>query len=209
MGQLSSKKRKRRLRRTEEQKQNHDPQTEKVSVLPPNNNTPISQPEHTFKVLLLGDPCVGKTSLIMRFTDNCFCPATASVFDIKQRTILHNRQKLTLRLIDTAGQERFKDLTSTFYDGADGIFIVFDVAKKKSFQNVENWINECSGNCSDGLPIILVGNKIDTTREVTLDEAQALAAQCNIKYIETSAKTSANVEEAFSTLAQMLVEQQQ
>eukprot|EP01121_Diplochlamys_sp_Union-15-3_P005126 TRINITY_DN1545_c0_g2_i1.p1 TRINITY_DN1545_c0_g2~~TRINITY_DN1545_c0_g2_i1.p1 ORF type:complete len:216 (-),score=30.16 TRINITY_DN1545_c0_g2_i1:70-675(-) len=201
MGQLSSKRR--RLRK--EGKKREITQIENISS---SENNTFVQHEQSFKVLLLGDPCVGKTSLILRFTDNCFCPATTTVIDIKQRTILYNRQRVTLRLIDTAGQERFKDLTTTFYDGADGIFIVFDVTKKKSFQNVESWINECTGNCSEGLQIVLVGNKIDTApREVTLDEAQSLAAQCNIKYIETSAKTSANVEEAFSTLAQMLVEQ--
>eukprot|EP01120_Amphizonella_sp_Union-15-10_P003540 TRINITY_DN13964_c0_g1_i1.p1 TRINITY_DN13964_c0_g1~~TRINITY_DN13964_c0_g1_i1.p1 ORF type:complete len:203 (-),score=34.32 TRINITY_DN13964_c0_g1_i1:4-612(-) len=163
--------------------------------------------DHLFKLLLIGDSGVGKSSLLLRFADNTFTESFISTIgvDFKLRTIDIENSKVKLQLWDTAGQERFRTITSSYYRGAQGVIVVFDVTKKDTFNNVVKWLQELERYAAEDVKKLLVGNKTDLTpREVTNDEARELADKLGIEYIETSAKTSTNVENAFTRLASII-----
>ena len=103
---------------------------------------------------------------------------------------------------DTAGQERFRAITSAYYRGAVGALLVYDIANKKSFQNVSHWLTELKEHGDENIIIMLVGNKSDLRhlRVVSTDEAKAFAEEKNIEFIETSALDSTNVETAFHNI---------
>jgi len=168
--------------------------------------------DYLFKLLLIGDSGVGKSSLLLRFADNTFTESFISTIgvDFKLRTIDLQGSKVKLQLWDTAGQERFRTITSSYYRGAQGVIVVFDVTKKDTFNNVVKWLQELERYAAEDVKKLLVGNKIDLTpREVTCDEAKELAEKLGLDYVETSAKTSSNVEEAFTRLAGMIKNDQE
>merc|ERR1711920_273595 len=105
---------------------------------------------------------------------------------------------------DTAGQERFRTITSSYYRGAHGIIVVYDVTDKKSFNNVKHWVQEIEKYAADGVNKLLVGNKCDlaSKKVVSYDEAKGLADSTGVQFLETSAKNSINVENAFLTMVQ-------
>ncbi|WFD33799.1 GTP-binding protein [Malassezia cuniculi] len=155
------------------------------------------------KLLLIGDSGVGKSCLLLRFCDDAWTPSfiTTIGIDFKIRTIEVDGKRW-----DTAGQERFRTITTAYYRGAMGILLVFDVTDEKSFNNIRNWHKDVEQHASEGVRKILVGNKSDweEKRVVSTEQAQALADELGLTYIETSAKSSANVDEAFFKLAQQV-----
>lgn len=160
--------------------------------------------DYLFKILLIGNSGVGKSSLLLRFADDTFTDnfmPTIGV-DFKIRTLEVDGKTIKLQIWDTAGQERFKTITSSYYKGAHGIIVVYDVTDKESFKNIDTWMNEVEKHASDNVSRILVGNKNDLSdsRQVTTDEGKELSDQYNIRFMETSAKESANVEEAFTLM---------
>lgn len=160
--------------------------------------------DYLFKVLLIGNSGVGKSSLLLRFADDVFSEnfmPTIGV-DFKIRTIEVDGKTIKLQIWDTAGQERFKTITSSYYKGAHGIIVTYDVTDKESFKAIDNWMNEVEKHASDNVSRILVGNKCDLeeSRQVSTDEGKELAEHFGIKFLETSAKQSNNVEEAFITM---------
>jgi Ras-related protein Rab-8A len=102
-----------------------------------------------------------------------------------------------------AGQERFRTITSAYYRGAMGIMLVYDITQEKSFENIKNWIRNIEENASTDVEKMLLGNKceLNEKRQVTKERGEQLAIEYGIKFLETSAKNSINVEEAFFTLA--------
>ncbi|XP_065430690.1 ras-related protein Rab-13 isoform X1 [Chrysemys picta bellii] len=168
--------------------------------------------DHLFKLLLIGDSGVGKTCLIIRFAEDNFTSTYISTIgiDFKIRTVEIEGKKIKLQVWDTAGQERFKTITTAYYRGAMGIILVYDITDEKSFENIQNWMKSikeiCSllQNASAGVERLLLGNKCDmeTKRKVQRESAEKLAKEHGIRFFETSAKSSVNVEEAFNTLAQ-------
>lgn len=108
-----------------------------------------------------------------------------------------------LQIWDTAGQERFRTITSSYYRGAHGIIIVYDVTEMESFNNVKQWLHEIDRYANDSVCKLLVGNKCDLVenRVVDTQTAQAFADELGIPFLETSAKDSINVEQAFLTMA--------
>lgn len=110
---------------------------------------------------------------------------------------------IKLQIWDTAGQERFRTITSSYYRGAHGIIVVYDVTDRASFQNVQQWIHEIDRNAGDACQKLLIGNKADLTgkRAVSSQEGKAFADSLGIEFLETSAKTSQNVEQAFLSMA--------
>jgi Ras-related protein Rab-8A len=104
---------------------------------------------------------------------------------------------------DTAGQERFRTITTAYYRGAMGILLVYDVTDEQSFQNIRNWIRNIEQHAADNVDKILVGNKCDMLSEKLVETArgQALADEYGIKFFETSAKTNQNVVEGFQAIA--------
>eukprot|EP01016_Furgasonia_blochmanni_P032831 TRINITY_DN338_c0_g1_i1.p1 TRINITY_DN338_c0_g1~~TRINITY_DN338_c0_g1_i1.p1 ORF type:complete len:218 (+),score=66.71 TRINITY_DN338_c0_g1_i1:201-854(+) len=160
--------------------------------------------DYLFKLLLVGNSSVGKSSLLLRFSDNVFNESFLPTIgvDFKIRTFDLNGKTVKLQIWDTAGQERFKTITASYYKGAHGIIIVYDVTDRQTFKDVENWLGEVEKNASENVVKLLVGNKCDLeNRAVTFEEGKELADSLGIKFIETSAKNSVNVEKAFFTLA--------
>ncbi|KAG2685777.1 hypothetical protein I3843_10G134500 [Carya illinoinensis] len=156
--------------------------------------------DYLIKLLLIGDSGVGKSCLLLRFSDGSFTTSfiTTIGIDFKIRTIELDGKRIKLQIWDTAGQERFRTITTAYYRGAMGILLVYDVTDESSFNNIRNWIRNIEQHASDNVNKILVGNKAD------MDESkrgQALADEYGIKFFETSAKTNLNVEEVFFSIA--------
>ncbi|XP_077534244.1 RAS oncogene family member Rab35 [Haemaphysalis longicornis] len=164
--------------------------------------------DHLFKLLIIGDSGVGKSSLLLRFADNTFTGnyITTIGVDFKIRTLEVDGERVKLQIWDTAGQERFRTITSTYYRGTHGVVVVYDVTNGESFANVKRWLHEIDQNC-DVVNRILVGNKNDDpSRKVVLTEdAQRFADQMGIQLFETSAKENINVEEMFNAITRMVL----
>lgn len=164
--------------------------------------------DHLFKLLIIGDSGVGKSSLLLRFADNTFSGSyiTTIGVDFKIRTVNIDGQKIKLQIWDTAGQERFRTITSTYYRGTHGVIVVYDVTNGESFANVKRWLLEIEQNC-DVVNKVLVGNKNDCPdRKVVLTEdAERFAKTLNIILFETSAKDNINVEEMFLCVTRLVL----
>lgn len=162
--------------------------------------------DYLIKLLLIGDSGVGKSCLLLRFSDDSFTTSfiTTIGIDFKIRTIELDGKRIKLQIWDTAGQERFRTITTAYYRGAMGILLVYDVTDESSFNNIRNWIRNIEQHASDNVNKILVGNKADmdeSKRAVPFAKGQALADEFGIKFFETSAKTNMNVEDVFFTVA--------
>uniref|UniRef100_A0A7S4RL17 Uncharacterized protein n=1 Tax=Ditylum brightwellii TaxID=49249 RepID=A0A7S4RL17_9STRA len=209
------------------------PLSKKSAKMPP-PPPPNAQHDYLFKIVLIGDSNVGKTSLLQRYADNSFPKAhmTTIGVDFRNKVVaLESNKVAKLQIWDTAGQERFRSIASTYYRGAEGIFIVYDVTKMNSFQNVTLWLSDImqSAGVHDGEDdvnnlkrpsVILVGNKNDLKdqRVVTTAQGRDLAnelsikhyyhqdgkAKSSIQFLETSAKTNDSVEECFYNIADQM-----
>jgi len=148
--------------------------------------------DHLFKLLVIGDAGVGKSAILVRFSDNVFTDSYINTIgvDFKIRTVEVNGEKVKLQIWDTAGQERFRTITSTYYRGTNGIIVVFDVTNQTTFDNVRKWLLEINDNDCNQVPKVLVGNKIDCPRVVDRDAAEKFAKSKKLKYFESSAKES-------------------
>jgi len=160
--------------------------------------------DYLFKLLLIGDSGVGKSCLLLRFADDMFTDNFISTIgvDFKIKTIEMEGKIIKLQIWDTAGQERFRTITSSYYRGAHGIIIVYDVCDPVTFSNVKEWLKEIDRYAGKDVMKLLVGNKNDRpNRVVDTSTGQELADALTIPFIETSAKTSTNVDQAFYKLA--------
>jgi len=167
-----------------------------------------SNPHYDFliKLLLIGDSGVGKSCLLLRFCDDAWTPSfiTTIGIDFKIRTIELDGKRIKLQIWDTAGQERFRTITTAYYRGAMGILLVFDLTDERSFNNVRTWHSNVEQHATEGVNKILIGNKCDweeSKKVVSNQQARELAEELGVPYLETSAKSSINVDEAFFTLA--------
>ncbi|CAG2168511.1 unnamed protein product, partial [Oppiella nova] len=161
--------------------------------------------DYSFKLLLIGDSGVGKSCLMLRFADDKYIESINSTVgvDFKSRTIELDGKRVRLQIWDTGGQERYSTITSSYYRGAHGIIVVYDVTDMKSFQNVKKWLREIDLYVSDNVNKIIVGNKCHLTTKKVVDYATAneFAENLGIPFLETSAKQATNVETAFITIA--------
>ena len=164
---------------------------------------------YTYKIILIGDSFVGKTSLIIRFCDDTFddnAIATVGV-DTKTKYVKRKDKKIELQIWDTAGQERFRALSKSCCNQVDGIIFVYDIGKKETFKNIKIWYNNLTDIVNfKKVGIILVGNKCDIeNRQVEQNLAQDFSNKQGMSFIESSAKYNINVSEIFTTLIDLII----
>jgi small GTP-binding protein len=166
-----------------------------------------------YKVLLLGPPAVGKTSLWDRFINKSFKENYAMTIGVQVSTkdVKFRNAIVKLTVWDIGGQARFKDLRKSYYFGTQGALLIFDLTRQETFNQMENWIKEVNERLEYKIPFMLVGNKSDLIRDgrkLNPQEAKAFAKLHNSLYLETSAKTGGGVKEAFRELILTIVKNQ-
>ncbi|KAJ6234489.1 small gtp binding protein rab8 [Anaeramoeba flamelloides] len=149
----------------------------------------VNDYDYLFKILLIGDSGVGKSCVLLRFT--------------KIKTIDLNGKQTKLQIWDTAGQERFQTITRNYYKGAQGIFLVYDVSERDTFDNIQNWVDEVKNNTEKAVTMLLIGNKCDLVnkRQVSTEEGEQLAQNLKMCFLETSAKDNTNIAKCFQVMA--------
>lgn len=170
--------------------------------------------DYQFKIILVGDPSVGKTSLVLRYTDNAFRRTYVSTMGVHVSNKIFKAEDsaiIQLVLWDLGGQERFKLMRQQFYQGSDAIFIIFDLTNPDSFKSIPNWYSDIQKQLKlneDDILGFLVGNKKDLDKDIKIKppKAEELAEQLNLKYLETSAFSGENVDTVFTNVANLLYE---
>ncbi|KAM7367063.1 hypothetical protein PAMP_014988 [Pampus punctatissimus] len=173
-------------------------------------------PEHDdsfdflFKIILIGDSNVGKTCVVQNFKSRVFSERQQNTIgvDFTVRTLDIEGKKVKMQVWDTAGQERFRTITQSYYRSAHGAMITYDITRRSTFDSVAEWIREVELYGASNVVLVLIGNKCDLEqdREVLFEEACNLAKDRGIlAALETSAKESQNVEEAFMMMARELL----
>ncbi|KAK8847889.1 hypothetical protein M9Y10_018927 [Tritrichomonas musculus] len=157
----------------------------------------------SIQIITLGEAGVGKTSLILRYAENKFSEQYLNTVgvDFKTKKVNVDGDDVVLKIWDTAGQEKFRSISRSFIGRADGIFIVFDVSARSTFNKVQEWINSIKDAGNNHVVIVLIGNKCDIERSVSSGEAKVFAYDRNIAYYDTSAKDGTNIEEVFLYMA--------
>jgi Ras-related protein Rab-1A len=162
-----------------------------------------------FRLLLIGDSGVGKSCVLLRFADDTFSENFMSTMgvDFKISTRETSGKVVKLQMWDTAGQERFRTIASSYYRGASGILVVYDVTDRMSFENVKYWVEEIRRFAPKDVKMLLVGNKcdLDQKRAVPEDDAKEMAERFQMEFVETSARNAINVESAFEKIVERLV----
>jgi len=168
--------------------------------------------DYLFKVVIVGDVEVGKTSITTQFAYGTFTEGYLSTIgvDFVVKSIPVNNHIVKLQAWDTGGQERYAAIRPLYYQGARGALLVFDITNRTSFWNLDRWLMELRRHAGPDVPILLVGNKLDLAeyREVSSDEARQYAARKGLPYFETSAKTAYGVYDVFHRLAQLMLARQ-
>ncbi|KAL3061909.1 hypothetical protein OYC64_009932 [Pagothenia borchgrevinki] len=171
-----------------------------------------SPPDRLFKIVLVGNSSVGKTSLLQRFCDDSFHPGTSATvgIDYSVKTIIVDNSQVALQLWDTAGQERYRSITKQFFRKADGVVVMYDITAVQSFTAVRQWLTNVKEGAGEDIPIMLLANKTDKEieRQVQKGVGERLAKDCQMAFYECSAFTGRNVAESMIHLARILKEQE-
>ena len=165
--------------------------------------------EISVKLLLVGDSCVGKTSLLLQYTENNFPDEHAATVGVEYKVKMfpYRNFQVKMQIWDTAGQERFHSITNNFFHNADGILFVYDITSRQSFNGVKVWIKEAEeiGNFYKRL---LIGNKCDLSekRNISIEELEKYCEEKNMDFFETSAKENIYLVEAFNKIVELILE---
>mmetsp|Transcript_16274 Transcript_16274/g.31552 ORF Transcript_16274/g.31552 Transcript_16274/m.31552 type:complete len:215 (+) Transcript_16274:616-1260(+) len=160
---------------------------------------------YLFKYIIIGDTGVGKSCLLLQFTDKRFQPVHDLTIGVEfgARMITIDNRQIKLQIWDTAGQESFRSITRSYYRGAAGALLVYDITRRETFNHLTRWLEEARQNANSNMVILLVGNKLDLEhrRAVSYEEGAKFAEENGLIFLEASAKTAKNVEEAFVSTA--------
>ncbi|XP_017346709.1 ras-related protein Rab-3A [Ictalurus punctatus] len=166
--------------------------------------------DYMFKILIIGNSSVGKTSFLFRYADDSFTPAFVSTvgIDFKVKTIYRNDKRIKLQIWDTAGQERYRTITTAYYRGAMGFILMYDITNEESFSAVQDWSTQIKTYSWENAQVLLVGNKCDLEEErvITLDRGRELSQQLGLGFLEASAKANVNVKQTFECLVDVICE---
>ncbi|XP_064170893.1 RAB3D, member RAS oncogene family, b isoform X2 [Anguilla rostrata] len=166
--------------------------------------------DYMFKLLIIGDSSVGKTSFLFRYADDSFTPAFVSTvgIDFKVKTVFRNNKRIKLQIWDTAGQERYRTITTAYYRGAMGFLLMYDITNEDSFSAVQDWATQIKTYSWDNAQVVLVGNKSDLEEErvVPTEGSRQLANELGFHFFEASAKDNVNVRQAFERLVDVIYE---
>ena len=171
----------------------------------------MSKKEAKYKILILGDSKVGKSCFLTRYADNTYKEDYLSTIgmDYKIKNYeLEDGRIIKLYIWDTAGQDKFRSITSNFYKGADGIILIYDITDRKTFNSVRNWINNIQEEAPDKVALVLAGNKVDDekNRKVQKSEGEKIADEYSLPFFECSAKSDINVTQTFDALIKKVVQ---
>ena len=165
----------------------------------------MSNYHYLMKFIIVGDVSVGKSCILKRFENDEFNftnPPTMGIEFVRKQISIDNN-KVMIQVWDTSGEEKMFSLTSQYYKNSCGVLLVFDVTRKETFDHLKIWLQKINDNAHPSCRKILIGNKVDLEfqRVISKSEAESLAKQNGMIYVETSAKTSKNVYEVFNNLA--------
>ena len=169
--------------------------------------------KNKIKLFSLGNSHVGKTSYILRFTDDKYnevnLPTTG--IDLKTKRIKYNNKEYTIEFYDTAGQERYRAISLNSIKSADGIILMFDLTDQKSYDEISNWVENIKQIQEEDYPMILVGNKCDLEKEriISNEEGIELSKKFNLQFFEVSNKTNKNIEESGNAIIKLIIERKQ
>ncbi|XP_055885315.1 ras-related protein Rab-3 isoform X4 [Biomphalaria glabrata] len=164
--------------------------------------------DYMFKLLIIGNSSVGKTSFLFRYADDSFTSAFVSTvgIDFKVKTVFRQDKRVKLQIWDTAGQERYRTITTAYYRGAMGFLLMYDITNEESFNAVQDWCTQIKTYSWDNAQVVLVGNKCDLEDErvVSTERGKQLADQLGLEFFETSAKENINVKAVFERLVDII-----
>ena len=167
--------------------------------------------DYLFKYIIIGDPSVGKSNLLMKFAHNKFTDEYQATIGVEfgAKNISFNNQIYRIQIWDTAGQENFRSITRAYYKNSVCAMVVYDITNRDSFEHIQNWIQDVKDQSPKTVLIVLVGNKIDLeeNRAVSYDEGSEFATKNGLIFEETSAKTGQGIEEIFMKSAKEISKQ--
>ena len=162
-----------------------------------------------YKIIIVGDTCVGKSNILSRYIKDVFREDSKSTVGVElgNKLLKVKGTNTKLQIWDTAGQERYRSITSSYYKGSHGCFIVYDISNEQSFESVEKWFEQVQKEGSKDVSIILVGNKCDleNERQVQREEGEQIANEKGIKFLETSNREGINIEESVKELVDIIL----
>ena len=163
-----------------------------------------------FKLILIGDSCVGKSNILLKYLKNEFDPNSRATVGVEfgTKNIIINNKKIKIQIWDTAGQERYRSITSAYYKGAKGALIVYDITRKCTFDNIDKWISDLKLNGDKNICIVILGNKSDLNdkREVSKGDGIKKSEMYKTAFLETSALNGDNIGKAFDEIIEQIIQ---